>query len=161
MIISWISKVIILITAFTVGHTSTLVLATFNIISINTDLVEFLIPLTIFITALFNVIYNNESFNRNLHLIKYVAAMAFGFIHGLGFSNYLKSLLGSEKSIIASLFAFNLGIELGQVMIVLIIMLITWLTVTILKTKRREWNLILAGAAMGISLILMMERFPF
>ena len=154
-------RVLVLITAFTIGHSTTLVLATLKIISVSTDLIEFLIPLTIFITALFNAIFRHEKVTPLAHRLKYTAAMFFGLIHGLGFSNYLRSLLGSEDSIVKPLFAFNVGIELGQMIIVSIIMLMTFLFVTVIKVKRREWNLVLAGMALGISLILMIERFPW
>jgi len=86
--------------------------------------------------------------------------MFFGLIHGLGFSNYLRSLLGQEDSIIGPLFAFNVGIEIGQFIIVAFIMLLTWILVDLLNVKRREWILILSGAGMGVSLVMMLERFP-
>jgi len=159
-IVEW-KRVLILITAFTLGHSITLVLATLKIVSVSTGLIEFLIPLTIFITALFNAIYRKEKVSRLLHLSKYTAALFFGLIHGLGFSNYLRSLLGSEQSIIKPLLSFNIGIELGQIIIVTAIMLITWLVVTVFKASRREWNLILAGGALGISLTMMIDRFPW
>lgn len=154
-------RVLILITAFTIGHTITLILATKELITISTGLVEFLIPLTIFVTALFNAVYRHERVGRLLHLSKYFAALFFGLIHGLGFSNYLRSLLVSESSIIKPLFAFNLGIEAGQMIIVVIIMFLTWFSVSYLKAPRREWNLILSGAALGISVTLMIERVPW
>lgn len=154
-------RVLILITAFTIGHTITLILATKQIVTISAGLIEFLIPLTIFITALFNAIFRHEKVGRLLHISKYIAALFFGLIHGLGFSNYLRSLLISEVNIVKPLFAFNLGIEAGQVFIVIIIMLLTWFVVTILKAPRREWNLILSGAALGISLTLMIDRIPW
>ncbi|MCF8225553.1 MAG: HupE/UreJ family protein [Bacteroidales bacterium] len=153
-------KVLVLITAFTLGHSTTLVLASLKLISIDTGLIEFLIPLTIFITALANAIYRYEKAGRMLHLIKYLAALFFGLIHGLGFSLYLRSLLGSAESIVLPLFSFNLGIEIGQIMIVVFIMLVTWIIVNLFKSPRREWNLVLSGVALGISFLLMMERIP-
>lgn len=154
-------RILILITAFTIGHSLTLVLATLSLIQVNRDLIEFLIPLTIFLTAFANMITRNEKVSRTLHYLKYAAALFFGLIHGLGFSSYLVSLLGSEQSIALPLFGFNLGIEVGQVIIVLVIMVLTFVVVDILKLKRREWNVMLAGAGMGISLVLMLERIPF
>lgn len=154
-------KILILVTAFTIGHSITLALATLNILSISTDLIEFLIPVTIFLTALGNVVQKKENTTSRLHHFKYGAALFFGLIHGLGFSNYLHSLLGMENSIIGPLFSFNLGIELGQLIIVLIILAFSYLLTEIFKLKRREWDLIISGAGMGISLILLVERFPF
>ncbi len=154
-------RVLILITAFTIGHSVTLVLATLNLVSVSTGLIEFLIPLTIFVTALFNAVFKGVNVSRTFHNLKYTAAMFFGLIHGLGFSSYLRSLLGRESSIVKPLLSFNLGIEIGQIIIVLIIMLITWVVVEIFRTSRREWNLVLSGVGMGVALILMIDRFPW
>lgn len=154
-------KLLILITAFTIGHSLTLVLATLNLLRIDGDLIEWLIPLTIFSTALANVLMDRKQYSPALHKFKYFAALFFGLIHGLGFSNYLRALLGSEKSMLLPLFSFNLGIEIGQILIVAIILLLSMVVIDLLKYPRRDWHLLLSGAGLGISLILMIERFPF
>ena len=141
-------NVLVLVTAFTIGHSLTLALATLNLIHVSTDLIEFLIPFTIFITALTNVLQKSGKVLLKRHLFKYFTAMFFGLIHGLGFSNYLRSLLGQEDSIIGPLFSFNLGIEIGQFLIVAIIMLLTWILVDLLHIKLMEWILILSGAGL-------------
>ncbi len=153
-------KVLILVTAFTLGHTLTLALATLNLVPIPTRLIEFLIPVTILVTAVWNVFQGGDRLARGGHGFKYATALFFGLIHGLGFSNYLRSLLGTEGSIVLPLFSFNLGLELGQVMIVVIVLLLSFLLVDVLGMKRREWVLILSGAAMGVSAILCVERWP-
>ena len=154
-------KLLLLITAFTIGHSITLALATLKIISIPTKLIEFLIPLTIFLTAFINIFQKSDNFKPGTYKIKYLVALFFGLIHGMGFSNYLRSLLGKEDSIAIPLLSFNVGIELGQILIVLIFTTISLLIVDIFKVKRREWILILSGIAMGVALILMDERFPW
>jgi hypothetical protein len=159
-LVQW-KKVIILVTAFTIGHSLTLVLATLNLIQFSTRIIEFLIPITILITCIGNLLQKSDKISRKTHLFKYLVALFFGLIHGLGFSFYLRSLLGSEESIAGPLFAFNIGLELGQIIIVTIVLLITWMLVNFLKVKRREWNLVLSGAGAGISLLLIMERWPF
>lgn len=151
-------QVVILVTAFTIGHSVTLALASLDIINIKPELVEFLIPLTIFITAIANISFNQVSFVPALYKIKYLTAMIFGLIHGLGFSNYLKSLLGSHESIIKPLFAFNLGLEIGQLIIVFFILGLATLLVKYLNSAKREWSLVLSGAGLGISVLLMFER---
>ena len=151
-------QVLILVTAFTVGHSLTLALATLNIIRISTAWVEFLIPVTIFITAVGNML-TRKSGNATAG-VKYMLALFFGLIHGLGFSNYLRSLLGTQKSIIVPLLAFNIGVELGQILIVLCVLTLTALMLHIFRVKQRDWILILAGAGAGIALTLMMERWP-
>lgn len=111
-----------LITAFTVGHCITLVLAGLNLVNVNSSLIEFLIPLTIMATALINlwVIFFKVGYQI---ILKYFVTVFFGLIHGLGFSNYFKSLVGEGLTLIKTLLAFNIGIEIGQIFIVLIITL--------------------------------------
>ncbi len=154
-------NILILVTAFTIGHSLTLVLATFNIVRISGDLIEFLIPVTILLTAVGNILQEKESFSKSHHRYKYGLAMFFGLIHGLGFSNYLRSLLSSEDSLAGPLFSFNLGIEIGQLIIVSIFLLFGLLLLNLMKFKPREWNLLISGAGIGISLILIFERIPF
>lgn len=154
-------RVLILITAFTIGHSLTLALATLQLVKVDGDLIEFLIPLTIFITALVNVISRRQKVSPWQHFLKYGAALFFGLVHGLGFSNYLRSLLGAEKGLALPLFSFNVGIEAGQLMVVVAIMLLTRVVVDVLRMPAREWHLLLSGAGLGISLVLMYERFPF
>jgi hypothetical protein len=152
-------QVLILVTAFTIGHSITLALASLQVVHFSTKLIEFLIPVTIFITALANIMSKRTTYSQGSYYLRYAMALFFGLIHGLGFSNYLRSLLGLEVSIIKPLFAFNLGLELGQIFIVFVILSFAYLFVSKLKTSQREWNLIISGAGLGISLIMCIERF--
>ena len=154
-------KVLVLITAFTIGHSLTLALATLDLVRVDGDLIEFLIPLTIFLTALANLFSRKQQVSSLQHYLKYSAALFFGLIHGLGFSNYLRSLLGTERGLVLPLFAFNVGIEAGQIIIVGILMILTKLVLDLLGFPKREWHVLLSGAGLGISLVLMIERFPF
>jgi hypothetical protein len=153
-------KILILITAFTLGHTTTLVLATFDWIRISSDWVEFLIPVTIFLTSIGNIFQQKTEFNKGMHIYKYLLALFFGLIHGLGFSNYLHMMLNEESSLTVPLLSFNLGIEAGQLVIVGGFLLLGITAMNIFKAKPREWNLVFSGAGFGVSLILMIERFP-
>ena len=152
-------QVLILITAFTIGHSITLALSVFNRILISSSWIEFLIPVTILITALENVRRNNTDQTQNRW--RYGSALLFGLIHGMGFSNYLKSMLGKDESIITQLLAFNVGLELGQLLIVLAVFLITFVFVQLLNIKRSNWTLFVSGGIFGISLIMALERLPF
>lgn len=148
-------KIAILVTAFTLGHSITLALATFNIISIPSDIVETLIPVTILLTAIYNIIPRKDRRrDRTIHL-NYFIALFFGLIHGMGFSNYLRILLSREEQITLPLLSFNLGLELGQLIIVAILLIALFIAERFLNIKHREWNLFLSGAAAGISLILL------
>ncbi|WP_020527940.1 HupE/UreJ family protein [Flexithrix dorotheae] len=153
-------EVLILVTAFTIGHSVTLALASLKVVSISTDLVEFLIPVTIFITAVFNYFFRKEAHSKNVNQ-RYLVALFFGLIHGLGFSNYLRSLLGDDSGIFWQLLAFNVGLEVGQIFIVFVILILALLFVQIGRMQKREWNLLLSGAAGGIALTMIFERNIF
>ncbi|WP_295767479.1 HupE/UreJ family protein [uncultured Mucilaginibacter sp.] len=149
-------KVLILVTAFTLGHSITLALSALDIVKVNSSLIEFLIPVTIVTTAVINIVKKKRS-PATLR-ISYILALFFGLIHGLGFSNYLKSLLGKSTNITSQLLAFNLGLEFGQVLIVLCILTISFILLNILKIQRREWTLFLSSAIFGIAFIMCIER---
>ena len=129
-------RVLVLITAFTIGHSLTLALATLDLIRVDGDVIEFLIPLTIFITALANLMARKQQVSPLHHYIKYSAALFFGLIHGLGFSNYLRSLLGAERGLTLPLFSFNVGIEVGQIIIVSVIMVLTRVVVDLMGSSQ-------------------------
>ena len=150
-------KLLILVTAFTIGHSITLALATLRVVNFNSELIEFLIPVTIFITAISNL-FKKDSF-RSLTKINtnYVYALFFGLIHGLGFSNYLIRLLGSDTTIVPQLLAFNLGLEVGQIIIVGSFLFISFIFISIFGISRRDWNLIISSAVAGISITLILE----
>jgi hypothetical protein len=149
-------KILILVTAFTIGHSLTLALATFNVINVRTDIIEFLIPVTIAITAFVTILKPRPSTGRGIQL-NYFFALFFGLIHGLGFSNYLRQLLGKEASLWQPLLAFNLGLELGQIVIVGVFLLVTSILVGIAGISRREWTLVISSMVLGIALMLMQE----
>ncbi|QMU28599.1 HupE/UreJ family protein [Adhaeribacter radiodurans] len=149
-------KVFVLVTAFTLGHSVTLALSVLNKIKVPTELVEFLIPVTIVFTCLSNILRKKKS--AALIRFNYLMAMLFGLIHGLGFSNYLKSLLGRNSNILAELFSFNLGLEMGQIIIVLTILFLSFIFTEIVKTPRREWNLFLSSAIFGVAFTMAIER---
>ena len=151
-------KILILITAFTIGHSITLALATLKILSVNASLIEFLIPLTIFITAVANLFRKEPGIVTKPLETNYFFALFFGLIHGMGFSNYLKALLGKDRSIITQLFAFNVGLEFGQIIIVGIFLGVSFIALNIIGINRRDWKMILSSAIAGIALILMKDR---
>jgi hypothetical protein len=146
-------KILILVTAFTIGHSFTLALSTLNWISFPVAFIELLIPITILITALANLKLTSSATPSKYPIIYYLA-LFFGFIHGLGFSNYLKMLLGKEESILGPLFSFNLGLELGQLLIVGIILIISFIFVNLFKVDRKRY--VQAGSVIAIILALNM-----
>lgn len=149
-------KVLILVTAFTIGHSITLALSTFELVNFRSDIIEFLIPVTIFITALSNLFKKEGGLNQKALNLNYFFALFFGLVHGLGFSNYLKSLLGKSESIVTQLLAFNLGLELGQIIIVVIFMIISFVFTGLFNVARRDWKLVISSAIAGIAITMMM-----
>ena len=150
-------QVLILVTAFTIGHSITLALAALNIIPVNEELIEFLIPLTIFITAISNFFRIEDAIHQRKVHIYYLYALFFGLLHGLGFSNYFRAILGKNASIVSQLLAFNLGLELGQIIIVVIFLTASFIFVELFGVDRRDWKLVISSAIAGISLILMKD----
>lgn len=151
-------KILILVTAFTIGHSITLALATLNIINFSAEVIEFLIPLTIFITAAGNLFKKDQHTVGETIQINYFFALFFGLIHGLGFSNFLRALLGKNENIVSPLFAFNIGLEIGQIIVVVIFLGISFVLVDLLKVSRRDLRLVLSSAIAGIALVLMKDR---
>lgn len=162
-------KLLILVTAFTIGHSITLALATLRLFSYRTEFtefIEFLIPVTILTTAIANFFVKEPQGSVRMRKstassasgrLRYGMALSFGLIHGLGFSNYLRSLLGREASIVQPLLAFNVGLELGQLVIVALVLTLTFLVVDVGKAKKRNWTLVLSGAVAGVALLLIKD----
>jgi hypothetical protein len=151
-----------LVTAFTVGHTLTLILATLGWVVINDRLVEMLIPATILAASVENILSlrkrgsdgNPATFGRPS---RYGLTLLFGLIHGLGFSNFLRALLGSEESLAVPLLSFNIGLEVGQLIIVSIVLIAATLAQRA-GASRRDWVLLMSGAAAGIGFVMLCER---
>jgi len=152
-------QVLILITAFTTGHSITLALSTFDVIRIDSDLIEFLIPVTILITSLLNITRNKSHSSQHLYWFGYISALFFGLIHGLGFSNYLKAILGRGESVWRQLVAFNLGIEVGQILIVLVFLFLSYLFIHILNVRKRYWTISISCIVAIISISLIYENW--
>jgi hypothetical protein len=152
-------QVLVLVTAFTIGHSITLYLSVKEIVSVSSRWVEFLIPCTIVITAISNLF--QKKFTPKTIRINYFLALFFGLIHGLGFANTIRVALASDQSLGWGLFGFNLGLEAGQILVVLIILAICFLIVDVLKASRREWMLFVSGGAFILGLATAIERWPF
>ena len=151
-------QVLVLVTAFTIGHSITLYLSVKEIVSVSSKWVEFLIPCTIVITAISNLF--QKKFTPKTIRINYFLALFFGLIHGLGFANTIRVALASDQSLGWGLFGFNVGLEAGQILVVLIILTICFLIVDVLKANRREWMLFVSGGAFILGLATAIERWP-
>jgi hydrogenase/urease accessory protein HupE len=150
-------QLLILVTAFTIGHSVTLALSVLHWVNLPINLIELLIPVTIVLTALVNFGVKNFDFKSKYPII-YFFALFFGLIHGLGFSNYLRSLLGKEESILPPLFSFNFGLELGQLLIVSVILIISFIFVSLLKLDRRRVVQLISGIVFLLAANMVWER---
>lgn len=149
-----------LVTAFTLGHSITLALATFKLVNFSQNWIEFLIPCTIILSALSNMSFEKVApFKEKVSILKFISITFFGLIHGLGFSNYLQSLLGKEQSIVKALFSFNVGLEVGQIIVLISIIFMSSILVNVLKIKHKSLVLVLSGIVIGICLPMLLDRF--
>ncbi len=154
-----IKQVLILVTAFTIGHSATLLLSVLDVIRFDSAWVEFLIPCTIVITAVSNLF--RKDFDLKSVRINYVLALGFGLIHGMGFANSIRMMLAKDQNMGWGLFGFNVGLEAGQIFMVLIILIITFLTFNYTKIKRISWVLFISAAVFSLALKMALERIPF
>lgn len=151
-------QALILVTAFTVGHSLTLALSVYDVIRFNNNWVEFLIPLTIVSTALFNLL--QKKLDANSLRLNYFLALSFGLVHGMGFANSIRFMLAQSQDILVPLLSFNLGLEAGQIVVVIFILLASWIIVDKLRLNRRIWVAGLSLITLLIATEMCIERWP-
>lgn len=151
-------RVLLLVTLFTVGHTISLILSVYGVVQVKASLIEFLIPITILITALFHLFTAGKSSKKES--ISFVASVTlfFGIIHGLGFSNYFKSILpGSSSDKLLPLLEFALGIETAQIIVVIIVLIISYIVQTVFRFSKRDWTLVASAFVCGVVVPMIIE----
>lgn len=151
-------KILILVTAFTIGHSLTLALSTLEILRVPGNWVEFLIPLTIVLTALDNLILRNKA--KTLMRLNYYLALFFGLIHGMGFANTIRMTLAQEQSLFLPLLGFNIGLELGQILLVIVFLLVSFVMVKLVKVPKRDWTLFVSSGVFFLAMQMTLERIP-
>lgn len=151
-------RILLLVTMFTVGHTLALLLSVFGIIAVKASLVEFLIPVTILITAFFNLFTAGKaSKNESVNLVFFLT-LFFGIIHGLGFSNYFKTILGgTASSKLVPLLEFALGIEAAQLIVVFVVLVISYIVQTVFRFSKRDWALVMSAFVIGVVIPMIVE----
>jgi hypothetical protein len=151
--------VVLLVTLFTFGHTMALLLSVFEIVTIRVDVVEFLIPITIVIAAFFNLFTAGKSSKRESINLVFFITLFFGIIHGLGFSNYFKTILGgSNTSKIVPLLEFALGIEAAQIAVVFVVLVLSYMVQTVFRFSKRDWALVMSAFIIGVVLPMIIEN---
>ncbi|MBC7555738.1 MAG: HupE/UreJ family protein [Chryseobacterium sp.] len=154
-----LKKILVLVTAFTIGHSLTLALSVLDIVRFPSNWVEFLIPITIALTAIGNILmYKNT---QKLMKLNYFLALIFGLIHGMGFANSARMMIAREQNIAAPLFGFNIGLELGQIAVVILILGLEFLLSKYLKLNKKYWHIAASTIALIISISMAIERVPF
>lgn len=152
-------KILILVTAFTIGHSITLALSTLNVLRVPGNWVEFLIPLTIVITAVGNILMKSNQ--KTLMNLNYYLALIFGLIHGMGFANTARMMLAKEQSIFVPLLGFNIGLELGQIVLVIAILILLFILLKLFRVNRKDWILFVSSGVFALALKMTLERLPF
>ena len=152
-------KILWVVTAFTIGHSITLALSVFDILRAPAKWVEFLIPLTIVITALDNILMRNKP--QNLMKMNYYLALFFGLVHGMGFANTARMMMSKEESIFVPLLGFNIGLEVGQIAVVVVIMILHFVMLTLFRINKKEWVMFVSSAVFALALKMALERIPF
>lgn len=151
-------KVILLVSLFTIGHTLALLLSVFGIVSVKINLVEFLIPITILITAFFHLFTAGKTSKKEGISFEAIITLFFGLIHGLGFSNYFKTILpGSATDKLIPLLEFALGIEAAQLIVVFVVLVLAYILQTFFRFSKRDWALVLSAFIIGVVVPMVIE----
>ena len=143
-------RVLLLVSLFTLGHTLSLVLAAYNVVSVNGELVEFLIPITILIVALFNVFTAGKGAQKEKVGILFFSTLFFGLVHGLGFAREFQMLLSDTDNKIILLLEFALGIELAQIIIVFLVLFLGYIIQTLFRFTKRDWIMVISAIVVGL-----------
>lgn len=152
-------KILVLVTAFTIGHSVTLALSILDVFRVPSAWVEFLIPLTIVLTALDNILMKNKK--QTLMRANYYLAAIFGLIHGMGFANTARVMIAKSQSIAIPLLGFNIGLELGQIFIVCAILVLLFILLSVFKVNKKDWVLFVSSGVFALALKMTLERIPF
>jgi ABC-type nickel/cobalt efflux system permease component RcnA len=143
-------RVLILVSVFTLGHTLSLVLAAYNVVSVNGKLVEFLIPLTILIVAVFNVFTAGKKAKSEKVGVLFFSTLFFGIVHGLGFAREFKMMVGHSENKLMTLLEFAIGIEFAQIIIVFIVLFVGFLMQTVFRFSKRDWIMVVSAIVIGL-----------
>ncbi|MFC4722604.1 HupE/UreJ family protein [Geojedonia litorea] len=154
-------RVLYLVTIFTLGHTVSLALAAYNVISINLKLIEFLIPLTILIIALYNVFTAGKKAQNEKIGILFFATLFFGLIHGLGFVSAFKSLIRASENKLIAILEISLGIEIGQLIIAFIVIFLGFLCQTLFRFSKRDWVMVISAVVVGLIIPMLISNHIF
>lgn len=152
-------RILVLVTLFTLGHTIALLLSVFGIIAVKVNVVELLVPITILIIALFNLFTAGKSNRKEGVNLVFLITLFFGIIHGFGFANYFKTLVGGNT--IAKLLPmteFALGIEAAQIVVIFVVLVLSYIVQTVFRFSKRDWALVFSAFIIGVVLPMIIEN---
>lgn len=153
-------EVVLLATVFTIAHCLSLALSVYETVVVDVAWIEFLIPLTILLTALFNLYSLKKDLIKNGISFHLLATAFFGLIHGFGFSNYFKMLMAEEEEKLFPLLGFATGIEISQVSIIGCVLILAYVTQSILKIKQPIFVLVSSILVVLTTIPMLIETFP-
>ena len=148
-----------LITCFTIGHSLSLIFASFEVVKVSSTWIEFLIPVSIAATAVNNMIHAKALSDRNNQLVMWVTFF-FGLVHGFGFAGYFELIRDAKQPLWSSLLFFALGIEGAQIVLGILMLLLSFMFLNVLGRNRRDWVLVASSVIIGILLPVIIERWP-
>ena len=146
-------KLLLLVSFFTIGNMVALVLSFFGVIVIKLKLIGFLTPIIILLIALYAIFTVGKSSKQvGINWISFIT-LFIGILHGLGFANYFNSIASeSNQSILLSILEFSLGVEVVQIMVVMIVLLFSYIFQTAFRFSKRDWILITSSLVIGVVL---------
>ncbi|HLT52650.1 MAG TPA: HupE/UreJ family protein [Flavobacteriaceae bacterium] len=143
-------RVLLLVSVFTLGHTLSLILAAFNVVKVNASIVEFLIPITILIVAVFNVFTAGKGAQKEKVGVLFFSTLFFGLVHGLGFAREFQIMVGASDNKWLTLLEFALGIELAQIIVVIVVLILGYIMQTVFRFSKRDWIMVVSAIVIGL-----------
>lgn len=143
-------RVFLLVSTFTLGHTLSLILAAYGVVRVHAALIEFLIPVTILMVAVFNIFTAGKGAQKAGVGVLFFTTLFFGLVHGLGFAREFKMLLGDSDHKLILLLEFALGIEVAQIIIVFIVLFLGYIIQTVFRFSKRDWILVVSAIVVGL-----------
>lgn len=154
-------RVFMLVTMFTLGHTISLLLSVYGAVKVSSSIIEFLIPVTIFIVAMFNVFTSGKGAQKEKVGILFFSTLFFGLVHGLGFAGEFRMYIGKASSKLIPLLEFALGIEIAQVIIVFLVLFLGYVFQTVFRFNKRDWIMVISAVVIGLVIPMLINNYPF
>lgn len=154
-------QILWLVTVFTIGHTISLVVAAFEFFTPESSKIEFFIPMTILVGAIYNVFLAGKKSDESNFGMLLVFALFFGLIHGLGFSTFFVKLTAHLDSRTVPLVSFASGIELSQIIIIMAVLILGFIMQRMFRVSRKDWILVVSSIVIGLVIPMLKENYPF